>query len=55
MIKYSGLHEKRHIANNKTDAGAEAKLSVKRWGITAEISGKVSSSRENTRSTNQTA
>ncbi len=37
-----------------TNAEAEAKVTGKYWFLTAEISGKVSSSRENTRSTNQT-
>lgn len=39
----------------KSGAEATAEISGRKFGITAKISGKVSSSRENTRSTNQTA
>ena len=38
-----------------TNAEVEAKASAKRWFINAEISGKVTTARENTRMTNQTA
>ena len=38
-----------------TDAEVEAKASAKHWFINAEISGKVTTARENTRMTNQTA
>ena len=38
-----------------TNAEVAAKASAKRWFITAEISGKVTTARENTRMTNQTA
>ena len=38
-----------------TNAEVEAKASAKHWFINAEISGKVTTARENTRMTNQTA
>ena len=38
-----------------TNAEVEAKASAKHWFINAEISGKVTPARENTRMTNQTA
>ena len=38
-----------------TNAEVEAKVSAKHWFINAEISGKVTTARENTRMTNQTA
>ena len=38
-----------------TNAEVEAKVSGKSWLISAEISGKVTTARENTRMTNQTA
>ncbi|MCS3338963.1 DUF2589 domain-containing protein [Parabacteroides distasonis] len=40
---------------NTTNAEVEAKASAKHWFINAEISGKVTTARENTRMTNQTA
>lgn len=44
------------MLKQKTDAEALAKASYKGWfGLSAEMQGKVSSSRETTRSTNQTA
>lgn len=43
-------------SKEKTDTEASAKASYKGWfGFSAEVQGKVSSSRETTRSTNQTA
>lgn len=44
-----------NTSTEKTEASVESKISAKWWGVSAEVSGKVSSSRENTRSTNQTA
>lgn len=44
-----------NVSTSKTDASLESKASAKWWAVTAEISGKVSTSRENTRTTNQTA
>ena len=40
---------------NTTNAEVETKASAKHWFINAEISGKVTTARENTRMTNQTA
>ena len=40
---------------NTTNAEVETKASAKHWFINAEISGKVTTTRENTRMTNQTA
>lgn len=39
----------------KTEAEVAAKASGRFWGVSFEVSGRVTSSRENTRSTNQTA
>lgn len=44
-----------NTTTEKSEASAESKISAKWWVVSAEVSGKVSSSRENTRSTNQTA
>lgn len=44
-----------NTTTTKEDKSAEAEIGASKWGITAKISGKVSSSRENTRQTNQTA
>lgn len=44
-----------NTTTSKDDKSASAEIGGTKFGITAKISGKVSSSRENTRSTNQTA
>ncbi len=44
-----------NTTTDKTSAEASTDISAKWWGVSVGISGKVSSARENTRSTNQTA
>jgi hypothetical protein len=44
-----------NTSKSSTTADVETKISAKWWTVTAELSGKVSTSRENTRTTNQTA
>lgn len=44
-----------NVSKSSKEAEADAKITAKSWCVSAEISGKVSTSRENTRTTNQTA
>ncbi len=44
-----------NVSKSNTTASADAKMTAKSWCVSAEISGKVSTTRENTRTTNQTA
>lgn len=44
-----------NVSKSSTSGSAETSASAKWFGVTASVSGKVSSSRENTRTTNQTA
>lgn len=44
-----------NVSKSSSSASAEASASARWFGITASMSGKVSTSRENTRTTNQTA
>jgi len=57
LVPIPSLMEVTDTSNVKstTNAEVEAKASAKHWFINAEISGKVTTARENTRMTNQTA
>ncbi|MDR0795943.1 MAG: DUF2589 domain-containing protein [Tannerella sp.] len=44
-----------NTSSSRTTAEASTSIKTKWWAVNAEVSGKVSSSRENTRATNQTA